>query len=526
MTAERTQVAIVGAGPVGLTLANFLGRAGVSAVVVEQKAAVTDEPRAVNLDDESLRTMQALGLASLVAGTLLPATGTKYIAKSGKTVAYAHPRVRPQGHWPKNVFVQPDFDALLAREAAKLDLVDVRFETALTELEQDADGVRLKLDHGGAKTLLEADWVVGADGGRSTVRESLGISMGGSTFEQPWIVLDTIDDPNRSRYSRHHLDPDRPYVVVPGREGRCRYEFMLLPGETAEEMLEWDRVEALLRPHRPDTSPDQVIRKVIYTFHALSAERWRDRRVLIGGDAAHMMPPMAGQGLNSGVRDAHNLSWKLALVAKGVASEKILDTYEQERKTHAESMIKLSTRMGNILMTTNHRKAAAIRGIFAATKLVPPANRYLTEMRFKPKPAYERGFMQRPRKGAWIGRLVPQPPVMLPDGEMVPFDDVLGSGFGLMSINAGPNSFDRFDQPVWDLVTPHRVEVALGDVNPLPSSKHVSVADVDDRLATAFAAHHGEVLLVRPDRYVAAACRPEDAAEMAAWFERALAGSI
>lgn len=525
MTSERIQVAIVGAGPVGLTLANFLGQAGVRTVVLEQKAATTDEPRAVNLDDESLRTMQGLGLGAEVADTLLPATGTKYISKSGKTVAYAHPRVRPQGHWPKNVFVQPDFDALLAREAAKLDLVDVRFETALTELEQDDSGVRLKLDHNGAKSLLEADWVVGSDGGRSTVREALGIKMSGSTFEQPWIVLDTIDDPNRSRFSRHHLDPDRPFVVVPGREGRCRYEFMLLPGETANEMLQWDQIEKLLRPHREITA-GQVIRQVIYTFHALSAERWRDRRVVIGGDAAHMMPPMAGQGLNSGVRDAHNLGWKLALVANGLASPKILDTYEQERKTHAESMIKLSTRMGNILMTTNPHKAKLIRAAFAATKLLPPANRYLTDMRFKPKPAYREGFMQEFHKGSWIGRLVPQPLVMIPDGAMIPFDNVLGSGFGLMSIGAGPDSFDGFTQPVWDRIVPHRVEVALGDVNPLAHPDHVSVADVDDRLAEAFAAHHGEVLLIRPDRYVAASCHPERADDMAAWLERALDGSL
>jgi 3-(3-hydroxy-phenyl)propionate hydroxylase len=120
--------------------------------------------------------------------------------------------------------------------------------------------------------------------------------MSGSTFEQPWIVVDTVDDPNRHRYSKHHLDPQRPFVVVPGRNGRCRYEFMLLPGESAEHMLSWPSLEALLRPHR-EVVREQVIRSVVYTFHALLAERWR-----VGVCSSLAMPPMmpmAGQGLNS-----------------------------------------------------------------------------------------------------------------------------------------------------------------------------------------------------------------------------------
>ena len=226
--------------------------------------------------------------------------------------------------------------------------------------------------------------------------------MSGSTFEQPWIVVDTVDDPNRHRYSKHHLDPQRPFVVVPGRNGRCRYEFMLLPGESAEHMLSWPSLEALLRPHR-EVVREQVIRSVVYTFHALLAERWRVGRVLLAGDAAHMMPPMAGQGLNSGIRDAHNLSWKLAMVVAGQSSPDMLDTYEQERRAHAAAMIRMSTRMGRILMTTSRSKAALIRWIFAASKLIPPANRYVTEMRFKPPPAYSSGFLQAPREGFVAG---------------------------------------------------------------------------------------------------------------------------
>lgn len=521
MEVEHQQVLIVGAGPVGLTLANFLGRAGVRCLVIEQQPGTSDEPRAVNLDDESLRSMQAAGLDHLVASTILPTVGTKYIAPGGKTIAFAHPKSRPQGHWPKNVFVQPDFDAMLAVEAAKFDSVAVRFSTTLTSLTQDASGVLAGLRGSEGSYTLRADWVVGCDGGRSTTRELLGVRMSGSTFEQPWIVVDTVDDPNRHRYSKHHLDPQRPFVVVPGRNGRCRYEFMLLPGESAEHMLSWASLEALLRPHR-EVVREQVIRSVVYTFHALLAERWRVGRVFLAGDAAHMMPPMAGQGLNSGIRDAHNLSWKLAMVVDGQSSPDILDTYEEERRAHAAAMIRMSTRMGRILMTTSRPKAALIRWTFAASKLIPPANRYVTEMRFKPPPAYSSGLLQAPRKGSWLGRLLPQPPVMLPEGAVVPLDDVLGTGFCLIAVGTGALAFDAFTQPIWDVVEARRIELALDDVNPLPSSTHLSIADVDEKLAATLARHVGDVLLVRPDRYVAGVCRPNDAASLADWFERSL----
>jgi 3-(3-hydroxy-phenyl)propionate hydroxylase len=521
MEVEHRQVLIVGAGPVGLTLANFLGRAGVRCLVIEQQPTTSDEPRAVNLDDESLRSMQAAGLDQLVASTILPTVGTKYIGPGGKTIAFAHPKSRSQGHWPKNVFVQPDFDAMLAAEAAKLEGVAVHFSTALSSLTQDASGVLAGLEGSEGSYTLRADWVIGCDGGRSTTRELLGVRMSGSTFEQPWIVVDTVDDPNRHRYSKHHLDPQRPFVVVPGRNGRCRYEFMLLPGESAEHMLSWPSLEALLSPHR-EVVREQVIRSVVYTFHALLAERWRVGRVLLAGDAAHMMPPMAGQGLNSGIRDAHNLSWKLAMVVAGQSSPDMLDTYEEERRAHAAAMIRLSTRMGRILMTTSRSKAALIRWSFAASKLIPPANRYVTEMRFKPPPAYSSGFLQAPRKGSWLGRLLPQPPVMLPEGAVVPLDDVLGTGFCLVAVGTGASAFDAFTQPIWDVVAARRIELALDDVNPLPSSTHLSIADVDEKLAATLAQHVGDVLLVRPDRYVAGVCRPDDAVSLAGWFERIL----
>ena len=184
--------------------------------------------------------------------------------------------------------------------------------TARVTLADGADGNR---------TEVVTGIVVGCDGGRSTVRDRLAIPMLGASLADPWLVIDTLDDDHDERYAMHHCDPRRPFVIVAGRDGRCRYEFRLLPEEDPQQFTDQASIARLLAPFRT-ISPAQIERCTVYTFHALVAERWRSGPVLLAGDAAHMMPPFAGQGLNSGIRDAHNLAWKIAAVVRGDASQR------------------------------------------------------------------------------------------------------------------------------------------------------------------------------------------------------------
>jgi 3-(3-hydroxy-phenyl)propionate hydroxylase len=181
--------------------------------------------------------------------------------------------------------------------------------------------------------------------------------MRGATVDEPWIVVDVDNDPHDERYAMHHGDPRRPHVIVTGLSGRCRYELLLLPGEDPALATRFDFVRELVAPYR-DLSPADVRRCIVYRFHALVADRWRCSRVLLAGDAAHMMPPFAAQGLNSGLRDAFNLAWKLALVERGEAGPGLLDTYEVERRPHAEAMVRFSQRLGAVMMTTDPVRAA------------------------------------------------------------------------------------------------------------------------------------------------------------------------
>jgi 3-(3-hydroxy-phenyl)propionate hydroxylase len=384
--------------------------------------------------------------------------------------------------------------------------VEVRLGTRLETLEDDAGGTTATLRGPDGAARVHARFVLGCDGGRSSVRALRGIEMAGSSFPEPWIVIDVVEDPHRERYAMHHGDPRRPHVVLPGRDGRCRYEFLLLPGEDPEEAAAFPFVAELLAPHRPELTPHQVVRSAVYQFHAIVAERWTDGPVLLLGDAAHMMPPFAGQGLNSAVRDAHNLAWKLAAVVRGDAGEELLATYEAERRPHAEAMIRLSARLGRVIMTTSRARAHARDLLWAVAGRVPRLRRYVTEMRFKPESRYADGAAVRERGLAHplAGRLLPQPRVLLPDLRLVPLDDLLGPGFAVLQVQASERHRPVLQHPLWRQLGARVVELLLDDRMPSRNADGMpSAADADGDLSALLGDCRGRLVVVRPDRYVA-----------------------
>ena len=343
------EILVVGAGPTGLVSAILLGSLGVRTLVVERNPATSDEPKAVTIDDFALRALQRAGVADAIYPAILPGTGTKYYGRRGQLLAYARGDWPPRnGHPVKNPFQQPELERALLACARRFETVDVCFSTAFEALEQNSGGVTATLDGG---ERIRCDFLLGCDGGRSTVRSVLGLNMTGSSFREPWIVIDTVNDRHDQRFAMHHGDPARPHVIVPGRDGCCRYEFLLLPGE-AEQEPSFEFVRTLLAPFRP-VEAREITRRTIYTFHALLAERWSVGRCFLLGDAAHMMPPFAGAGLNTGVRDADNLTWKLVMALRGSAGARLLETYEAERRPYAEAIIRLSVRLGKVMMTTS-----------------------------------------------------------------------------------------------------------------------------------------------------------------------------
>ncbi|NTI78242.1 bifunctional 3-(3-hydroxy-phenyl)propionate/3-hydroxycinnamic acid hydroxylase [Agrobacterium rhizogenes] len=505
----RADIAIVGAGPTGLTLANLLGGMGVSTILIERNLATVQEPRAVSIDDESMRTMQAIGLADAVEAIVARGYGSRYLSPRQKLFLTVEPTSRDYGFDKRNAFQQPDLEALLRGGLNRYAHVTQMFGWEMQSFSQDDDGVLVEIaDADGAMTSVAARYMVACDGGRSPTRTSLGIELAGSTFAERWLIVDLVRTENRFRHTEVYCDPVRPCISLPGPHNIRRYEFMLHVDEDEKSATDEDFVRNLLAQVGPDR--DCVFRRVrVYTFHARLATRWREKNVFLAGDAAHLSPPFAGQGMNSGLRDAHNLGWKLAEAIRGNVPGNVLDSYETERMPHASEMIALALRMGRIMMPHNAIKAFLTRTAFRILGAYPPVRDYFAQMRYKPKPRFRAGLMwvdERPEKSTIVGRLVPQPLVEDTHLRRLLLDQVLSDQPVVLV-------FDEFPDRVVSTHSVRLLQEAGAEVigltpewiNPVDGSFSV-YRDVS-RLFSApqMKSYLGYALLLRRDRYIAAA---------------------
>lgn len=436
---ESYDVVIVGAGPVGLTLANLLGGYGVSTLVLERNPRLEGEPRAVTLDDESLRTMQAAGLLEAVVKDVVLGYGVQYFGWNGRPLAAIQPTRQEYGFPKRNAFRQPLLVKALYQGLARFPQVTVRFGCELTACAAPADGVRCEVrDLGGSDSgsaasqrAVKAAWLVGCDGARSAVREHCGIAMQGSTYAERWLIVDLAERTTPLRHTRTYCDPRRPAIRLPGPHGTLRYEFMLRPGDRDEVVLAESTFRAWIGERMPEDAGLPLVRSAIYGFHARVAARWQQGRVLLAGDAAHLTPPFAGQGLNSGIRDAANLAWKLAAVTRWGAPLALIDSYETERRPHATALIRMALRIGAFVQPKSVAGAVVAQTTLRAACLIPACRDYILQLRFKPKPRLRQGWFQA-IPGQPGSELLPQPLVEHPVQGSIRLDQALGSGYAML----------------------------------------------------------------------------------------------
>ncbi len=497
-----TPVAIIGAGPVGLTTGLLLAEYGVRSVILERYPAPADMPRAIILDDEGARVLQCFGLDRSYVSTLKGADGAAYFDDAGEMFARVGAGPEVYGY-PKRFYIhQPQLEAALHEAVAATPHCEVRFGMHVTGLEQDATGASLQIE--GAPDM-RADWVVAADGANSPMRCRLGIGMRGSSYAQDWIVLDTLNDPDPANFTRFICSAARPHVLVPAPNGGKRYEFMMLPGETREEVLADTFLRELLAPYR-SLEAENLQRKTVYTFQARIADRFRVGRVLLAGDAAHLTPPFAGQGMNAGLRDASNIAWKLAAVIRGDAADALLDSYFAERRDPAWAMIQLAVAMGDVVMPETSEKLAFREQLLEAMAPFPAVQDYLLKMKFKPKPRYDAGVFvdldDQPFEASLVGEMIPQPDVAAAK-DAVKLDALLGNGFALIAQDqAGAAALSGLELDTLAGLPVARVVLDLNGKSP--------GARVNDPCAKPLRTHRDQIMLIRPDRYCAGAFAPED----------------
>jgi len=522
---SHADVVIVGAGPVGLTLANILGLQGVRTLVVDERPSLIDYPRGVGLDDEAIRTFQSIGLVDRILPHTVPNQILRFFDGNRRLLAEMAPPDARFG-WPKrNGFVQPMVDAELLTGLERFDHVEVAWNRKMESCRENKtdDGVTVGFADG--TDTVSTRYVVGCDGGRSVTRHLMGVSFDGTTSSTRWLVIDCANDPLGHPNSEVGADPRRPYVSISIAHGIRRFEFMIHADESDEMAEDPAFVRRMLSQLVPHPDRVDIIRHRVYTHHSRIAGAFRKGRLMLAGDAAHLMPVWQGQGYNSGIRDAANLGWKLAAVVNGHAGDALLDSYDIERRKHARAMIDLSTLVGRVISPTNRRVAGLRDRVIHAASVVPSLKRYILEMRFKPMPRYTEGaVVHGGEETSPAGTLFIQPRVDTRDTQNVLLDDVLGPGFAVLCWSNNPRAFlgdEVFDR--WKALGAKFV--AARPMTQLHWAGHddpdvVIVGDRTGALKSWFDAHTDSVLFLRPDRCIAGASIAQRAAALsAALFE-------
>ncbi len=353
---ERFDAVIIGYGPVGATMAGLLVCRGWSVAVIDRLPDIYPLPRAVRLDGETMRVFDELGIGDQVDADSERALGAEFVDATGKRIQgidLPEDYVDPSGWAHSKMFYQPQLERTLRDNIEARANVTVLISHEAAAPQQTDDGVSVDVTPvgGGENFTLEADYLIAADGAASPVRKSLGFSFQSLGYDCDWVVVDVDlkrEIPSLATITQQICDPKRRATYVPNVRLKRRWEFQLLPGEDKVEMAKEENVWKMLAPWVGPEDAD-IERSAGYQFHAAHADRWRDRRIFLAGDAAHQTPPFLGEGMVAGVRDAANLAWKLDMVKRGLASEALLETYQRERGPHAHDLVDHAVETGKLI---------------------------------------------------------------------------------------------------------------------------------------------------------------------------------
>ena len=487
-------VVIVGAGPTGMTAAALLERRGVPVLLVEREMKVRSIPRAVHIDDEVMRVWDEAGLAEVIAPICVPIRGMSLVDRRRRQlIAFDRTGVGEHGFPRSNGFDQPALESVMRQALAERPAVELRAGVEVVSVTPVHDGrpslrVDLRDLATGAGDVVEAAFVLGCDGARSSVRHYVGGSLENLGLQARWLVVDVRDDelPPPHDGVLQVCDPASPSTYVHVGRGLHRWEFMLARDEDAGEANREDMVRARLTAWiGPRAYTCELRRSAVYTFHSLLARQYRRGRAFILGDAAHQMPPFVGQGLGAGVRDAANLCWKLDAVLRGNARDALLDTYAMERRPHVRSVIGGATLVGRMISGGFGGRARQV--IIGLLGRLPAFRDFVLDQTF---PRYRRGPLVGPPRSGPAGMLIPRMEVEVA-GFAIHLDRALGSGFALVSRGSSG-------------------ELWVRRINDDDNDDDLRLHDPTGTLTHWLDRLDAEIAIVRPDRVVLASGRRRD----------------
>ena len=490
----------IGYGPVSEIMALALARQGRKVAVFERWSERFPLPRAVCIDHELYRVLSALGMSKELPSVSHAGPQYRWFNAEWKELLAIDWSAESISGGPEVNFVhQPTLEKMFEDVVQACPNVDLHLGWEAIEATQTDDYAQLVVRDvsTGATRIVRSKYLIGADGANSLVRQAIGSTQEDRGFEADWLVIDVLpnegvvlDIPPAAQY----CNPLRPTTIVPAgvKDGRYfrRWEFMRLPHETRED-LEHEHVAWNLLAPWVQRDQATIVRHKVYTFRSLLANTWRKGRMLIAGDAAHVMPPFMGQGMCAGLRDDWNLAWKLNLVLDGKADDSLLDTYQLERRPHVSDVIDLSMYLGKIICIPDTQKAAERdEAFFSAKAPPPPAFPSLTD-----------GILRRGDDGvvrAPAGLLSPHGAVRV-GNQTGRFDDVVGLGFVLVSRSAAAEcALGARQRSFLDEIGAKRVVV----VAPGAEADGAALLDLDGKFIPYMEQHGFDTMLVRPDFYV------------------------
>jgi 3-(3-hydroxy-phenyl)propionate hydroxylase len=493
-------VAIIGYGPTGLSAALSLGHYGVGAIAFEREAAIYPRARAVTVNDAVMRGFQALGVDRDLAAVMDETVALRWVTYDGHEITNMTFPPSTLGEHPRSFAIyQPKMEEVLrARMRDYEGAVDVRFGVEVIDIDQDADGVTVTSRdvQTGAETKLRARYALACDGGASKTRERLGVKMLGETVEKTWVVIDARV--KRWWPNRHILtfwsDKQRPVVDIALALGNHRWEFPLEAHESEKDFATEEQLWPLLNSLGVTKDLVDIHQHAFYKHHVRHAETWRVGRVFLLGDAAHLMPPWAGQGMQSGIRDAFNLGWKLREVLSGRQPDRLLDTYEVERAPTVAMMTAIAVQLGRII------KQQLTEAEMAA--LAPPPDAPPEEPPLIRPPFLEGGWVRGSvAPDSIVGKMVPQPRVANATGKLCLLDDLLGDGFTLLGDGVNPATLLSAEEKAgWDALGARYAKV-LG-ANDLGGDAD-DIIDLNGVLQRWLRGFGARAVALRPDRFVA-----------------------